>query len=105
MSSRLTMTRTVCAVLGVLLAEPSWGLRICQLTGLGAGSVYTVLQRLERAGWVVGTWEEETPSGRPRRRTYEITADGRLEVAAWRQSAHPARASWFAPPQTLGSAT
>lgn len=105
MTRPIMMTRTACSVLTVLFSGSSYGLKICQLTGLSAGSVYTVLQRLERAGWVEGAWEEGTPSGRPKRRAYGITADGRTAVAEWRQSVSPARASWIPLPQILGSAT
>ncbi|WP_203903246.1 PadR family transcriptional regulator [Virgisporangium aliadipatigenens] len=58
-----------------------WGRRICQLTNLGPGSVYPILERLEREGFVRGYRETEAPSGRPRRRYYELTRDGRLELA------------------------
>jgi len=57
--------------------EPVWGYRICELTGLGSGTVYPILDRLERAGWISGDWEVGQPEGRPRRRCYAVTGAGR----------------------------
>jgi DNA-binding PadR family transcriptional regulator len=53
-----------------------FGLRICQQAGLGSGTVYPVLDRLERAGWIQGEWEAEQPVGRPKRRRYTMTKVG-----------------------------
>jgi len=38
------------------------------------GTIYPALRRLERAGWVSSTWDQDT--GR-RRRSYHLTPDGR----------------------------
>jgi PadR family transcriptional regulator, regulatory protein PadR len=56
--------------------EDMFGLRICQQAGLGSGTVYPVLDRLERAGWIQGEWEAEQPAGRPKRRRYTLTKVG-----------------------------
>jgi DNA-binding PadR family transcriptional regulator len=53
-----------------------FGLRICKQAGLGSGTVYPVLDRLERAGWIEGEWEDEQPAGRPKRRRYTMTRVG-----------------------------
>ncbi|WP_422734809.1 PadR family transcriptional regulator [Micromonospora sp. WMMD558] len=67
-------------VLRVLLdgERPRWGLEIIKLTGRPSGSVYPLLDRLERHGWVTSSWEETDRRG-PRRRMYELTADGARE--------------------------
>ena len=80
------MTRTTREVLRVLLNgtnEDLHGLRICQEAGLGSGTTYPILSRLERAGWVEAHWEDETEwlepadgKRRPRRRYYRLTGDG-----------------------------
>ncbi|MFD0788256.1 PadR family transcriptional regulator, partial [Micromonospora azadirachtae] len=57
--------------------RPRWGLEIIKLTGRPSGSVYPLLERLERNGWVTSHWEETERRG-PRRRMYELTADGAL---------------------------
>jgi PadR family transcriptional regulator, regulatory protein PadR len=74
------MTTATLKVLDVLAAagpqDPPFGLLICDLAGLGSGTVYPILDRLERAGWVIGEWEAEQPAGRPRRRSYRLTGAG-----------------------------
>lgn len=65
-------------VLAVLqnFREPVWGLAIIKSSGRPAGSVYPILERLERNGWVVSAWADEPERSGPRRRYYELTADG-----------------------------
>jgi len=72
------MTPATAQVLDTLLAahEPIWGLRIVQQTERPAGSVYPILSRLEAAGWVESVWEDDPGRSGPRRRLYELTADG-----------------------------
>src|SRR3978361_991452 len=69
-------------VLNVLLESsiPVWGLLIIKQTGRLPGTVYPVLERLERQGWVTASWEEDASRPGPRRKLYEFTADG--EAAA-----------------------
>lgn len=80
-------------VLDVLVAERTgiWGLRIVKATGRPAGSVYPILERLERAGWVTSVWEDDLARSGPRRRLYELTADGAVAARA-ALAAAPARA-------------
>jgi len=78
---RVTMpTLAVVAVIAAAMAtdDEVWGLRICQATGLGSGTVYPILERLEEAGWIASTWEGAQPPGRPRRRFYQLTDAGRI---------------------------
>ncbi|MFC3500744.1 PadR family transcriptional regulator [Micromonospora krabiensis] len=69
-------------VLRVLLDsdEPRWGLEIIKVTGRPSGSVYPLLDRLERHGWVTSAWEAETERRGPRRRMYRLTVDGAAEA-------------------------
>jgi len=47
-------------------------------------AVYRVLDRLENAGWITGSWESLPPrQDRPRRRYYRLTAEG-VEAARQR---------------------
>ena len=88
MAERIRMTRTTRDVLHVLLdgsREDLHGLEICRRTGLGSGTVYPILARLERAGWLSTRWEDEeswqNPEDgrrRPRRRFYTLTGEGSL---------------------------
>jgi DNA-binding PadR family transcriptional regulator len=85
------VTMTVARVLRVFLEDPTapcYGLELMKATGLPSGSLYPVLARLERAGWVRSVREQIDPvaEGRPARRYYELTPDGlaaaRCELAA-----------------------
>ena len=88
------MTASVLKVVAALLADPGadrYGLQLMQDTGLPSGTLYPILTRLERAGWVTSQWEQIDPAaeGRPSRRYYRLTAQGataaRREVALMRQ--------------------
>ena len=85
------MTASVLKVVSALLAEPGverYGMQLMQETGLASGTLYPILVRLERAGWVAARWEDVDPAaaGRPGRRYYRLTHDGvavaRREIAA-----------------------
>lgn len=67
-----------------------WGYRLCEQTGLGSGTVYPILERLEQAGHVSAWWETPRPADRPPRRFYELTGTGR-ELAAAARSRKAAR--------------
>lgn len=79
------MTRTTVEVLAVLLGgalngEDLHGLEVCRRTGLKSGTVYPILDRLHRAGWVITWWEKEeawqgdaAERWRPRRRYYQLS--------------------------------
>lgn len=52
------------------------------LTGLPSGTVFPILARFERLGWLQSGWEELDPSqaGRPRRRYYRFTDSGKVHT-------------------------
>lgn len=74
------------ATLRVLIAleectppERAYGLWISKKAELPSGTIYPILDRLERAGWIRGQWEtvsHRDRHGRPPRRYYELTAGG-----------------------------
>jgi len=74
MESLSRLTPATADVLAVLLAEPAnvWGLRIVKATGRPPGSVYPILERLERAGWLTSEWEDAPERPGPRRRLYRL---------------------------------
>ncbi len=48
------------------------------------GTLYKALSRMEKAGWLTSQWEDPdaaTDEGRPRRRLYSVTAEGRVVLA------------------------
>lgn len=53
------------------------GWAIMKATKRSGPTAYGVLDRLEDAGWVAGSWEHQHPEpGRPRRRFYRLTPTG-----------------------------
>ncbi|CAG7609451.1 PadR family transcriptional regulator [Leucobacter soli] len=64
------------------LDEPTWGLQLVKRTGRPAGSVYPILERLERLGWAESEWEEDPGRSGPRRRLYRLTDGGAAAVPA-----------------------
>jgi PadR family transcriptional regulator len=73
--------RATVDVLTVLLdsEQPQWGLEIIKATGRPSGTVYPLLDRLERAGWVTSSWDDQDRKG-ARRRLYVLTRDGATEA-------------------------
>jgi PadR family transcriptional regulator len=72
------------AVLGAVTNEIRHGFDIMDATGLPSGTVYPVLGRLERDGYVRARWESpETAQEekRPPRRYYWVTASGARALA------------------------
>jgi PadR family transcriptional regulator, regulatory protein PadR len=64
--------------------EETHGFAIAKATGLKAGTLYPVLQRLYDEGWLSARWEEidEHAEGRRRRRYYRLTPDGEMHARA-----------------------
>jgi PadR family transcriptional regulator len=96
------MTLQTQLVLHALLRRPAaerYGLELCAETGLPSGTIYPIVARLERAGWVESRWEdpnEHITRGRPRRRYYRLTDGGAAQVRAALSRAHrPARMFGF----------
>ena len=75
-------------VLALLEAEPRYGVElVSQLAAQTAlttseGTLYPLLSRLRRTGWVATTWQE-SPTGPPRR-YYELTSHGKEALAHFR---------------------
>jgi DNA-binding PadR family transcriptional regulator len=69
--------RVVAAMLEDPMAE-HYGLRLAENAGISSGTVYPILARLEKAGWLESRWEDQgaEDEGRPRRRLYRLTGLG-----------------------------
>lgn len=80
------LTKPTIGVLEALLAateaKPAWGLSICADADLGPGTVYPILDRLTERGWITSRDETGPHPGRPARRYYEFTEDGRALAQA-----------------------
>lgn len=105
----LRMTSSVLKVVAALLADTTaerYGLQLMHDTGLPSGTLYPILVRLERAGWVASQWEQIDPvaEGRPARRFYRLTGDGvvegRREVALMQQQMARATGAVLRPRET-----
>ncbi|GAA2463586.1 PadR family transcriptional regulator [Agromyces soli] len=79
----LRITDATVDVLESLLGadEAIWGLALVKRSGRPAGTVYPLLERLERAGWLESEWEADTDRPGPRRRLYRLTGEGRAAAA------------------------
>ena len=83
--SRTATSSATAKVLKQFLEDPSaeqYGFGLMRATGLPSGSVYPILDRLERIGWVKSYDEaiDEKEAGRPSRRLYQLTPEGQVEA-------------------------
>jgi len=72
-------TPTMLRVLKALEEHPSdehYGYEILKTTGIQGGSLYPILDRLEREQWVTASWKVSPLPGRPPRRYYRLTGLG-----------------------------
>jgi PadR family transcriptional regulator, regulatory protein PadR len=85
------MTLQTQAVMSALLddlSRPHYGLELARAAGFASGTIYPILARLERAGWVHSELEDIDPkiAGRRPRRYYTLTKEGeevaRTEISA-----------------------
>ena len=79
------MTQITALVLRGVAAGYRYGFDVMEACGLPSGTVYPALRRLEKAGLLKSRWEdtaEAHAAGRPRRRTYALTSEGRRALFA-----------------------
>lgn len=80
MAENFRITAKVAEVLGVFLEDPTmerYGFELTKATNQPSGTLYPILLRLERAGWLETHWEEVgEKADRPPRRYYRMTAEG-----------------------------
>src|SRR5437763_16289212 len=77
-------------ILSLVEARPRHGYEISKLIEarsdgvlrFNVASLYPLLYRLEKRGWLVGRWVEK--AGQRRRRYYKLTAEGKRVLAAQR---------------------
>src|SRR5436190_8298925 len=79
-------------ILSLIEARPRHGYEISKLIEsrsdgalrFNVASLYPLLYRLERRGWIEGRWVEK--AGERRRRFYKLTTEGRKVLASQRKS-------------------
>jgi len=77
-------------ILSLVETRPRHGYEICKLIEarsdgvlkFNVASLYPLLYRLEKRGWIQGRWVEK--AGQRRRRFYKLTREGRKVLAAQR---------------------
>ena len=112
MESLSRITDATVDVLRAMLDAPGpiWGLALVTASGRPAGSVYPILERLERAGWIESEWEQDASRPGPRRRYYTMSDGGaaaaRQAIAARsaRRSTRPAASTATVPVVAGGTA-
>lgn len=64
--------------------EETYGYVLSDVTGLPAGTLYPILERLSGEGWLRSRWEDidQRAEARRRRRYYQLTADGEQQARA-----------------------
>jgi PadR family transcriptional regulator, regulatory protein PadR len=87
MAGNVRLSGPTLKVLKLFLEAPRQahsGAEIARATGIGSGTLYPLLARLEAAGWCASEWEAISPSeaGRPRRRFYTLTGVGQTRACA-----------------------
>ena len=81
MNEEIRLSGPTLRVLKSLLEKPLSevsGADISRAIGIGSGTLYPLLARLERVNWLSSKWEQVDPAevGRPRRRLYKLTGLG-----------------------------
>jgi PadR family transcriptional regulator len=84
-TSRPRLTYNTALVLQALARGYRYGFEIMDFTGLASGTAYPILRRLEVSKLARSRWEGETRAhrdGRPARRYYELTEEGKKVLAS-----------------------
>ncbi len=81
MDEHIRLSLRAAQVLKVFLEnpdEPHYGFDLMQRVSMPSGSLYPILARFERAGWIIGAQEDIDPvaKGRPARRYFRMTGEG-----------------------------
>ncbi|HSR41708.1 MAG TPA: helix-turn-helix transcriptional regulator [Longimicrobiales bacterium] len=105
MAPRTTITFASGVLLDAIGRGVRHGFSLMDATGLPDGTVYPALRRMEGNGWLASRWEDEDEAhaqGRPARRYYELTAEGRRALARARER-FPGLARMAPPPGAVPS--
>jgi Predicted transcriptional regulators len=87
----MRVTHALVEVALVLMNDPSakhWGYELGKQACVRSGVLYPMLTRMLAEGWLSDGWEDPaTMQGRPPRRYYELTDEGRVHLGAVLQTA------------------
>ena len=108
MANDLQITLPLLKVLRAMVDQPlkEWyGLELMRAAGIQSGTLYPLLQRLQKAGWLTGEWEKHDPdAGRPPRKFYKLSKDGMAQARSALAAAHAALAPADRPRRRAGLA-
>lgn len=79
MGTYLRLTPALKSVMEFLIQseEEVWGLLLTTKTGRPTGTIYPILERLEREGFLQSRWDDNESRSGARRRLYSLTPTGR----------------------------
>lgn len=84
------LSHTGLYALQALATGSRFGFEVMDATALPSGTIYPALRRLESLGLVDSAWEDDEEAraeGRPRRRYYTLTPEGRAHLSEARARA------------------
>lgn len=79
MPKSVRMSRQTVALFTAFLGQPRewrYGYDLSRETALKSGTLYPILMRLNKRGWLETRWIAPESPGRPPRHMYRLTADG-----------------------------
>src|SRR5579864_6533233 len=79
MATSIRMSPQTISLLQSFVAQPDewrYGYDLSRETALKSGTLYPILMRLEKRGWLETRWAEPAGTGRPPRHMYRLTPDG-----------------------------
>ncbi|SIO17896.1 Transcriptional regulator PadR-like family protein [Parasphingorhabdus marina DSM 22363] len=96
--ARAPSKATRSALISLLNAsEGKYGYEIMREAGIGPGTLYPMLARLEDQEILVSRWQEASVEGRPPRHIYELTKTGRIFAQSLVDATHLAPAPQLKP--------
>ena len=60
--------------------DPAWGLKLCEQTGHGTGTIYPALDRLLQADWIEDRWKNLRPQTGPSAATTRSPPSAALHI-------------------------
>lgn len=81
MTLRLRRSPQTLALLTALLRRAQawhYGYELLKATGVKSGTLYPILARLQRGGWLEQRWEKSSAPGRPPRHLYRLSRQGKI---------------------------
>lgn len=88
MATKAKLSHTAALILQAVDSGCRYGFSIMEATGFPSGTVYPAMRRLERDTLIVSRWEKQSiadAEGRPARKYYKVTTDGKATLAAARK--------------------